>query len=764
MSKRFQVKNQVSKVFNFGVTELTAKWNAADPAEPAVLMIYDAIGKDPWSGCGMSAKDFASALNEVKGRDLHIRINSKGGDVHEGMAIKSMLDEWPGKVVCTIDGIAASTASWIPMGADEVRASKNSQVFIHDALAFGMGNAEDFRKTADDLDKISDQIAGMYAERTGKRVDTMRKLMKDETLLTGQEAEEMGLVDTIISEKAVRNFLPEELTTMKEQLRAFNSARQGGAGHKPTNTMNKKKIIALLNKHGVTAINGVTIYDETPDEHLEAALEQVLNAKQKQADVAPRNQDFEVIRNELNEIKEANKRLTELNQQAEKTRITNEVDGLIANDQVTKQERDKAIARAVKDPTYLDELKSRPSRPPGGEPLSAPRVESVGDSFSEVQNFILDNGPRFTNNFIGANAGRRAYLGDHGCLEVRDRSIAVANMISKHKKMLVEMFNTNTIDAGLQRQVILQDMVEEFAVVLAPFRAFSTVYSNVPLEGTDVVGVPFYDLASDSGNSWAAATGYNTMGNTTTGIRNITVGGSGTNSGSSAAANTAKDRKWVGLEFSSYELARQPYVNWQKQAQQKANRLGVLIFTDIISRVITSGNFGAAVKAGPAAGFSADDVADLWGSATGLNWPSSGRSLIVAHTYWQALIKDPAFKQYLAAGTDETLRRAAISSAYGFENMYPVPNLTTYSPTNENLVGWINWMYAVLIATAPIMPTADVRALMTRYDIVTEPKTGVTFEYRRFGNVTLDKTQETIECSYGAAKGVASALARITSQ
>jgi ATP-dependent protease ClpP protease subunit len=758
-------KAAIPRVFNFGAHEIRAVVNAADCAAPVELMVYDSIGKDPWSGGGISAADFRNMLNDVcPGRDraLNILLNSKGGDVREGMAIRNELSQWPKPVNFTITGVAASTASWLPPKNATVKAYRNSQVFIHDAIAYGGGTAEDFRKAADDLDKTSNQIADMYAERTGRRSATMRNLMLANTLMTGEEAKAEGLVDELIDGKAARNFLPEELNAMREQISAFkNSVRQGGDGHQkpPSQTMNKTKLIALLNTLGVIAINGVTVSEETPIEALEQELSRATNALKTKASAPPAGQPNDQIKGLQDQINQ----LTEANNTAKRLRITNEVETLIANDQLPAGLKDRAIARALGDETYLNELRSLPARPPGAAPLSAERIECVSESFTDVQNFILENGPRFMNGLIGARAGDRERLGLDGLSDVRDRSIVVANTIAKHKPMLTSMFNTNTIDSNLQRTVILQEMLEEFAVILKRFDSFSTVFSNVPLEGTDTVAVPFYDLAADAGNSWDPSTGYATMGNTATGVRTVAVGGSGTTSGSSAAANTAKDRKWVGLEFSSYELARQPYVNWQKHAGQKANRLGVLIFTDVVSRVITAANFGSAVKTVPAAGFSADDVADLWASASGANWPDSGRSLTVNHTYWQALIKDPAFKQYLASGSTETIRKAQITEAYGFQNMIPVPNLTSYSPSGENLVGWINWMYAVLVATAPIMPTPEVRALMTRYDIVTDPKTGITFEYRRFGNTTLDKTQEVIECSYGAAKGVANALKRLTS-
>jgi ATP-dependent protease ClpP protease subunit len=779
------------KIFNFGWGDITVQWNEADSAEPSQMLCYDAIGKDPWSDRGISASDFQKGINELPtDRDLVIKVNSKGGDVHEGNTMRSNLMEWKNrtgrKVITVIDGIAASTASWFSVTvSDEVRAYKSSQMFLHDAMCLAYGNAEQFEKAVSNLKKTSDQIAQMYSEKSGKSKKAMRQLMTDETLLTGEEAADIGLVDTIIDGKAIKNFTPRELSNMTNQLgqlaSVYNSVAQSAAAkaNKQTNNMNKKKMIAVLKKHGITNWEGSPISEETSEESLVAALETVENTVLTDAQLEAKYVEIQNKKKTLEQKDSSAATVTEIaNLRAEMASLKEfantqrelaygkELDQLIVDDKLTIAERPAALKRLVNDATYLNELRARPTNGlVGGSPLK-PAIELVGNSFTEVQSYLLTNGPKFMRNFIGNRAGDHGegYLGRKVCEDIRDRAIIVANTITKHKDMLVSMFNTNTIDAGLQRQIILQEMLEEFAVVLKVLQQFSFVASNVPLEGTDEVDVPFYPLATDAGTSWDPATGYaGGFGNTTTNTRPVVVGGSGVTSGSSAPANTAKDRKWVGAQFSSYELARQPYLNVQKLMIQKANRLGVLIFQDIVSRVITAGNFGASVKGVAAAQFSADDIADLWENATGRNWPDRGRSLCLDHTYKTPLLKDVSFKQYLAAGTTETLRKANIQEAYGFEDIPIVPNLTSYSPAGENLVGWINWMYAVLVATAPIMPTPEVRALMTRYDVVVHPTIGIAFEYRRFGDTTLDQTKEVIECSYGAAKGVASALARITS-
>ena len=58
---------------------------AAEP-DTTEMLLYDEIGY--W---GVTAKDFASALAGVKTRNLHLRVNSPGGDVFDGLAMYNSL-------------------------------------------------------------------------------------------------------------------------------------------------------------------------------------------------------------------------------------------------------------------------------------------------------------------------------------------------------------------------------------------------------------------------------------------------------------------------------------------------------------------------------------------------------------------------------------------------------------------------------------------------------------------------------------------------
>jgi ATP-dependent protease ClpP protease subunit len=159
---------------------------------PAVLRIYDAIGG--WFG--ITASDVAEALDDISDtRDLTVRINSPGGDVFDGTAIFNLLATRAGQVDVIVDGLAASAASFIAQAGDTITMNRGTQLMIHDAHGFTIGNASDHRATADLLDGVSDEIASIYAHRSGTTTAEWRDRMREEHWYNAEAAVEAGLAD-----------------------------------------------------------------------------------------------------------------------------------------------------------------------------------------------------------------------------------------------------------------------------------------------------------------------------------------------------------------------------------------------------------------------------------------------------------------------------------------------------------------------------------------------------------------------------------------
>ena len=156
------------------------------------VYIFDEIGM--W---GVTAQNFISDIKDLKDTPINLRINSLGGDVFDGLAIYNVIKKRTAKTTVYIEGIAASIATIIALGADEVIMSENSLFMIHNASGGAMGESKDLQKTAQVLDKITRQLAEVYESKTGLSQEAIQDMMDEETWLNAQEAFDLGFIDTI---------------------------------------------------------------------------------------------------------------------------------------------------------------------------------------------------------------------------------------------------------------------------------------------------------------------------------------------------------------------------------------------------------------------------------------------------------------------------------------------------------------------------------------------------------------------------------------
>lgn len=169
---------------------------AASGEKHTEVMIFDEIGL--W---GVTAKDFATALKAIpEDHAITVRINSPGGSVFDGYAIFNALKSRAASVTTRIEGLAASMASVIALAGSKVTAAANSIVMIHNPWSGVSGDSDDLRKMADLLDKLTGQLVGIYAAKTGLPEADVRAAMDAETWFTGAEAKEWGLVDEVTDE------------------------------------------------------------------------------------------------------------------------------------------------------------------------------------------------------------------------------------------------------------------------------------------------------------------------------------------------------------------------------------------------------------------------------------------------------------------------------------------------------------------------------------------------------------------------------------
>jgi len=162
------------------------------------------IGNVGWDYFGISYQTFKNQLADLgELEQIDVDITSPGGIVTDGVAIMNALMAHPATIHTYINGQAASIASVIAMAGDEIFIYDNSLMFVHKPLNMTIGNADDMRKRAEDLDKFEKAMLAAYKRHFKGSEDEMKALMKAETWLTADEvADKFGSVTIIESGEA----------------------------------------------------------------------------------------------------------------------------------------------------------------------------------------------------------------------------------------------------------------------------------------------------------------------------------------------------------------------------------------------------------------------------------------------------------------------------------------------------------------------------------------------------------------------------------
>lgn len=182
-------------------------WNVKNDGNKSRIDLFGYVGGSKEYNFGFNEEDFLKEFRTIPAENsLEISINSFGGSVFTALSIYSLLKSHKGELTIRIDGAAMSAAtiiSSVPNG--KVIMPKGSMMMIHKVSSIADGNADDFRKVAEELDKIEGNLLDIYAEKTGKSVEDIKPFVDAETYFTAEEAVEFGLADELDDTKTVQN-------------------------------------------------------------------------------------------------------------------------------------------------------------------------------------------------------------------------------------------------------------------------------------------------------------------------------------------------------------------------------------------------------------------------------------------------------------------------------------------------------------------------------------------------------------------------------
>lgn len=179
---------------------------------PTLIVIDGYIGQ-----YGYSKQFIRNALEGNAANPITVQISSLGGAVDHALNIYDQFIAH-GDVTAELSAFVASSATIIALGAKTIRMNENSFFLIHKAMnwvdEWGTMNEDEIEdliekleKQKQQLAKVSLQIAKMYVKKTGKSLEEILDLMKEEVWLTAEEALEMGFIDEVYTPETIQNFL-----------------------------------------------------------------------------------------------------------------------------------------------------------------------------------------------------------------------------------------------------------------------------------------------------------------------------------------------------------------------------------------------------------------------------------------------------------------------------------------------------------------------------------------------------------------------------
>jgi len=127
-----------------------------------------------------------------KGKDIYL--DTFGGDLYEGLKIHDAIKALNTNPHIEAMGTVASSGVQILIATENRYMSANSRLLIHNPWTVAIGDDSELRKEASELEKEKNNLAKLYSNITGKSIDEILVIMKEERFMFLEEAKELNFV------------------------------------------------------------------------------------------------------------------------------------------------------------------------------------------------------------------------------------------------------------------------------------------------------------------------------------------------------------------------------------------------------------------------------------------------------------------------------------------------------------------------------------------------------------------------------------------
>ncbi|MEK7850337.1 MAG: ATP-dependent Clp endopeptidase proteolytic subunit ClpP [Deltaproteobacteria bacterium] len=171
--------------------------------------IYSRLLKDRIILLGTAIDDNASNLviaqllfleAEDPERDIFLYINSPGGSVTAGLAIYDTMQYIKPKISTICMGQAASMGALLLSAGEKGKryALPHSSILIHQPMGGVKGQATEISIHAKEILRLREELNDILAKHSGQSVDKIQKDTERDFFMSGAQAVEYGIVDSVI--------------------------------------------------------------------------------------------------------------------------------------------------------------------------------------------------------------------------------------------------------------------------------------------------------------------------------------------------------------------------------------------------------------------------------------------------------------------------------------------------------------------------------------------------------------------------------------
>ncbi len=141
--------------------------------------------------------------SEDPGKDIHLYINSPGGEVNSGFAIYDTMQYVKCDVSTICVGLAASMGAFLLAGGTKGKrfALPNAEIMINQPSGGAKGQATEIEIAAKNILRTKQRLNEILAKNTGKPIDVVAKDTDRDYFMTAEEALEYGLIDQIVQKR-----------------------------------------------------------------------------------------------------------------------------------------------------------------------------------------------------------------------------------------------------------------------------------------------------------------------------------------------------------------------------------------------------------------------------------------------------------------------------------------------------------------------------------------------------------------------------------